>query len=60
MLLFCAKTIVKELRKFELARLKKKQKKNKNILVVWQLPDFILLQCFLAPLGVVCHENTRR
>jgi len=28
MLLFCAKTIVKESRKFELARLKKKKKKN--------------------------------
>jgi len=33
MLLFCAKTIVKESRKFELARLKKKKKK---ILAVWQ------------------------
>jgi len=40
MLLFCAKTIVKDSRKFELAHLKKKKKKNKkkkkkNILVVW-------------------------
>ena len=38
MLLFCAKTIVKESRKFELARLKKKKKKKKkkkeNILAV--------------------------
>ena len=33
MLLFCAKTIVKESRKFELAHLKKK----KNILAVWWL-----------------------
>ena len=30
MLLFCAKTIVKEWRKFELARLKKKKKKKKK------------------------------
>jgi len=37
MLLFCAKTIVKESREFELARLKKKKKKErkKNILAVW-------------------------
>jgi len=34
MLLFCAKTIVKESHKFELARLKKKKKKKK-ILAVW-------------------------
>jgi len=30
MLLLCAKTIVKESRKFELARLKKKKKKEKK------------------------------
>jgi len=30
MLLFCAKTIVKESRKFELARLKEKKKKKKK------------------------------
>ena len=30
MLLFCAKTIVKESRKFELAHLKKKKKKKKK------------------------------
>jgi len=42
MLLFCVKTIVKESRKFELARLKKKKKKKrgrrrrkKNILAIW-------------------------
>jgi len=34
MLLFCAKTIGKQSRKFELARLKKKKKKE-NILAVW-------------------------
>jgi len=37
MLLFCAKTIVKESRKFELARLKKKkeERRKKNILAIW-------------------------
>jgi len=37
MLLFCAKTIVKESRKFEVAHLKKKKRKKnkKNILAVW-------------------------
>jgi len=39
MLLFCAKTIVKESREFELARLKKKKRRKrrrkKNILAVW-------------------------
>ena len=44
MLLFCAKTIVKESRKFELAHLKKM--KN-NILAVWQLSGSVL-----SPLGV--------
>ena len=48
MLLFCAKSIVKESRKFELARLKKK----KNILAVWRLSGSVLSQCFLVPLGV--------
>ena len=49
MLLFCAKTIVKESRKFELAHLKKKKK---NILAVWWLSGSVLSRCFLAPLGV--------
>jgi len=31
MLLFCVKTIVKESRKFELARLKEKNKKKKKV-----------------------------
>jgi len=51
MLLFCAETIVKESRKFELARLKKKKKEN--ILAVWQLSGSVLSRCFLAPLGVL-------
>jgi len=51
MLLFCAKTIVKESRKFELACLKKKKKKEKHFgrLVTSGL---ILSRCFLAQLGV--------
>jgi len=51
MLLFCAKTIVEESRKFELARLKKKKKKEKHfghLATFW----FGALRCFLAPLGV--------
>jgi len=58
MLLFCGKTIVKESRKFELARLKKKKekekkkKKKKKILAIWRLSDSVLSRRFLAPLGV--------
>jgi len=54
MLLFCAKTIVKESHKFELALLKKKKKKKKkeNILAVWRLSGSVLSRCFLVPLGV--------
>jgi len=49
MLLFCAKTIVKESRKFELARLKKKKKKE----TFWPSGDFLVpSRCFLVPLGV--------
>ena len=56
MLLFCAKTIVKASRKFELARLKKKKKKKKKkkekhfgrLATFW----FGTFACFLAPLGV--------
>ena len=47
MLLFCAKTIVKESRKFELARLKKrkkkeKKKKKKKSKTFWLFADFLL------------------
>jgi len=43
MLLFWAKTIMKESRKFEIAHLKKKRRrKKKNILAVWQLSDLVL------------------
>jgi len=51
MLLFCAKTIVKESREFELAHLKKKKE---------HFGHLAHLQRFLAPLGVVRHENTQR
>ena len=65
MLMFYAKTIVKESREFELARRlkkKKKKKKKENTLAVWWLSGSVLSRCFLAPLGVlfVDHENTRR
>jgi len=45
MLLFCAKTIVKESRKFELARLKKKKKKKKKEKHFGCLVTF-LVRCF--------------
>jgi len=61
MLLFCAKTIVKESRKFELACLKKKKKKKKDKhfgrLVTFWFGTFAML--FSATGCVVCHENTR-
>jgi len=55
MLLFCAKTIVKESLRFELARLKKKKK---NISAVWRLSGSVLSRCFLAPLGVLFVMKT--
>ena len=65
MLLFCAKTIVKESRKFELARLKKKKKKKKKKkekhfgrLVTFWFGTFAML--FSATGCVARHENTRR
>jgi len=71
MLLFCAKTIVKESRKFELACLKKKKKKKKKKrkkkkkkekhfgrLVTFWFSTFTML--FSATGCVVRHENTRR
>jgi len=65
MLLFCAKTIVKEPRKFELARLKKKKKKKKKKkekhfgrLVTFWFGTFVML--FSATGCVFRHENTRR
>jgi len=48
MLLFCAKTTVKESRKFELTRLKKKKKKTekkKKEKHFWLSGDF-LVRCF--------------
>ena len=63
MLLFCAKSVVKESHKFELACLKKKKKKKKkerkeNILAVWWLSGSVLSWCFLAPLGVLFVMKT--
>jgi len=59
MLLYCAKTIVKESRKFELARLKKKKKgKHFGCLVTLWFGTFAML--FSATGCVVHHENTRR
>jgi len=58
MLLFCAKTILKESHKFELARLKEKKKKEKHFLAVWQLSILVHLRCFLAPLDVLLLMKT--
>jgi len=63
MLLFCAKTIMKESRKFEPARLKKKKKKKKKEkhfgrLVTFWFGTFAML--FSATGCVVRHENPRR
>ena len=59
MLLFCAKTVVKESRKFELARLKKKKKKKKEkhfgrLATFW----FGTFAMVLAPLGVLFVRKT--
>jgi len=59
MLLFCAKTIGKESRKFELARLKKKKKKQHfGRLVTFWFGTFAVL--YSATGCVFRHENTRR
>ena len=70
MLLFCAKTTVKESRKFELARLKKKKNKTEEEeeeeeeekhfgrLATFWFSTFAML--FSATGCVVRHENTRR
>jgi len=61
MVLFCGKTIVKESREFELARLKKKKKtKEKHFghLVTFWFGTFAML--FSATRCVFRHENTQR
>jgi len=61
MLLFCAKTMVKESREFELARLKKKKKKKEKHfgrLVTFWFGTFVMLNS--ATGCVFRHENTRR
>jgi len=56
MLLFCARTVVRESRKFELARLKKKKERNYygHLVTFW----FGLSQCFLASLGMLLVMKT--
>ena len=57
MLLFCAKTIVKESRKFELARLKKKDKHFGRLATFW----FSAFGMLFSAIGCVFrHENTRK
>ena len=66
MLLFCAKTVVKESRKFELARLKKKKKTKKKKKkdkhfgrpATFWFGTFAML--FSTTECVVRHENTRK
>ena len=57
MLLFCAKTIAKESRKFELACLKKKEKHFGRLATFW----FGVFAMLFSAIGCVfCHENTRK
>jgi len=58
MLLFCAKTTVKESCKFELAHLKKKKEKHFGRLVTFWFGTFAML--FSATGCVYRQENTRR
>jgi len=58
MLPFYAKAIVKDSRKFELARLKKKKEKQFGRLVTIWFGTFAMH--FSATGCVFCHENTRR
>jgi len=58
MLPFCTKTIVKESRKFELARLKKKKEKHFGRRATFRFGTLAML--FSATWCVVRHENTQR
>ena len=59
MLLFRARTIVRDSDSTELARLKKERKKKKeNISPVLRVPGLVLLRGFLAPLGVLLVKKT--
>jgi len=58
MLLFCAKTIVKESHKFELAHLKKKKEKHIGRLATFWFGTFMMH--FSATGCVVCQDNTQR
>jgi len=56
-MLFCVKTIVKESRKFELARLKKIEKHFGRLVTFW----FGIFAMLFSDTGCVFrHENTRR
>ena len=58
MLLFSAKTIMKESSKFELAHLKKEKKKKKEKEKHWRFTGSILLWYLLVPLGVLIVMKT--
>ena len=60
MLLFCAKTIMKESCSFELSNLKKKKKKKKMmmILAIWRLSGLVLSRCFFMPVGMLFIMKT--
>jgi len=45
-------------RNVELARLKKEERRKKNILTVWPLSGSVLSRCFIAPLGVLLAVRT--
>jgi len=51
MLLFRARTIVRDSDTSELARLKKKEERKKNISPILRAPGLVPSRCFLAPLG---------
>jgi len=57
-MLFCAKTIVKESHKFELARLKKKKGKHFGHLVTFSFGTFAMP--FSTTGCVIRRENTQR
>ena len=57
---FFVRKLLKESRKFELARLKKKKNKEKTekILAVCRLSGLVLSRCLLASLGVLFVTKT--
>jgi len=60
MLLFCAKAIMKE-SQFKPVWGRRRKRRKKKILAVWQLSGLVLSWCFFSATGCVfCQENTRR